>query len=497
MNILLTSVGRRSYLVKYFKEALDGNGQVHVSNSNDITPAFNQADKSVVTPLIYDKSYIPFLLKYCKENEIDAVISLFDIDLPILSANKQYFEEMGTSVVISDESVVEICNDKLKTYNFLVSNGFNTPRTLNSLSDALEAVKSNTLKYPLIIKPRWGMGSIGVFKANNEEELIVFYNKVLSHIKNTYLKYESLKNLEESVLIQEKLHGQEHGLDIINDLSGNYQNTIVKKKYAMRSGETDCAEVISNPKLKNLGELLSKKLQHIANLDVDVFLSDNVPYILEINARFGGGYPFSHIAGVNLPLAIVNWLQGKKVNKTILTEQTGVLAHKDISITKIQSKNKEKKETRILSEEEDRIIRLESKEDIVEVLNAFDNLFNPSISQRISNFDIYVEKLKENAFVYSIKNDKEAIGFVAFYANDEELKTAYLVFIAVQPFAQKRNYGKTLLELCINISKEKGMKTLKLEVRKHNHKAIRLYKNYRFEFCGKASEDSIYMIRKL
>lgn len=55
MNILLTSVGRRSYLVKYFKEAVGRNGQVHVSNSNAITPAFMHADKSIVTPLIYEK----------------------------------------------------------------------------------------------------------------------------------------------------------------------------------------------------------------------------------------------------------------------------------------------------------------------------------------------------------------------------------------------------------------------------------------------------------
>ena len=30
MNILLTSVGRRSYLVKYFKEAVGQNGEIHV-----------------------------------------------------------------------------------------------------------------------------------------------------------------------------------------------------------------------------------------------------------------------------------------------------------------------------------------------------------------------------------------------------------------------------------------------------------------------------------
>ena len=64
MNILITSVGRRSYMVNFFKNALNGNGLVHVSNSSDITPAFQVADRSIVTPLIYDDNYIPFLLKY-------------------------------------------------------------------------------------------------------------------------------------------------------------------------------------------------------------------------------------------------------------------------------------------------------------------------------------------------------------------------------------------------------------------------------------------------
>ena len=99
MNVLLTSVGRRSYLVKYFKDALNSTGQVHVSNSTEFTPAFAVADKSVVTPLIYDEEYIPFLISYCKKNEIRVLISLFDVDLPILSKNIKLFEDRVPSSV--------------------------------------------------------------------------------------------------------------------------------------------------------------------------------------------------------------------------------------------------------------------------------------------------------------------------------------------------------------------------------------------------------------
>src|SRR5690625_2147663 len=100
MNILLTSVGRRSYLVKYFKEALDNIGEVHVSNSTELTPAFSYADKLVVTPLIHDENYIEFLLNYSKENDIKAIISLFDIDLPVLAANKEKFKDIGIEIIV-------------------------------------------------------------------------------------------------------------------------------------------------------------------------------------------------------------------------------------------------------------------------------------------------------------------------------------------------------------------------------------------------------------
>ena len=134
------------------------------------------------------------------------------------------------------------------------------------------------------------------------------------------------------MLIQEKLCGAEHGLDVINDLNGNYQNTIVKRKLAMRAGETDCAETIENETLQNLGELIGNTLHHIANLDVDVFLVGDTPYILEMNARFGGGYSFSHMAGVNLPLTIIKWIRREPVKEDLLKAKPGILTHKDIDL---------------------------------------------------------------------------------------------------------------------------------------------------------------------
>lgn len=335
MNILITSVGRRSYMVEYFKDVLGSDGQVHVSNSTDITPAFNCADKSVATPLIYSKNYIPFLLNYCKENDINLIISLFDVDLYILSLNKLKFQKIGVNVIVSDEEFIKICNDKWLTYHYLKDKNFDVPRTYLEVDLALNDINNDIINYPVVIKPRWGMGSLSIYTADNEEELIVLYKKIKNEIMQSYIKYESKDNIDESVIIQEKICGQEYGLDVINDLNGEYVNTICKEKISMRAGETDCAKIVDNKALFNIGTKLGKITHHIANLDVDIIYNNKKFYILEMNARFGGGYPFSHLAGVNLPKAIVDWSIDKRVDKELLCYKQKITAHKDISIKKL------------------------------------------------------------------------------------------------------------------------------------------------------------------
>ena len=54
-----------------------------------------------------------------------------------------------------------------------------------------------------------------------------------------------------------------------------------------------------------------------------------------MNARFGGGYPFSHIAGVNLPKAVIAWLNNEKCKKEWLEAKYSVVAHKDIKIAQL------------------------------------------------------------------------------------------------------------------------------------------------------------------
>lgn len=478
INILLTSVGRRSYLVNYFKNALRGKGKVFVANSTAQNPSFQVADGSVVTPLIYDNSYIPFLIKYCNENNISVIISLFDIDLPILAKNKDLFIKNGINVIVSDYNVIKVCNDKFLTYKFLIKNGFNAPKTYFDINQVKNDIQSGAISYPLFVKPRWGMGSISVFEACNEEELNVFYKKVKRELQNSYLKYESAVDIENSVLIQEKLNGQEYGLDIINNLEGDYQNTIVKKKISMRSGETDCAITVNNQSLKELGKTISKTLGHIANLDVDVFVVDDVPYVLEMNARFGGGYPFSHMAGADLPKEIIDWLEGSS-DINLLFAKPGVMCQKNINLVYLTPVS----ECRKVANDELYFSLKKLQYDII-----------PTLKDRGINIKEYSKKLSNSGISLATYIDNDVIGIISGYLNK---KVGYISIFIVSKDYQGINVGKSLLKKFENEAKTLNVKSLKLEVRKNNKSAIGFYKHFGFNIISDASDESYYMEKNL
>lgn len=343
MNILLTSVGRRTYLIEYFKDAMKDTGKVYASNS-EYTYSLSHADEYVITPIIYDENYINFLIDYCKKNDITGIISLFDIDLYVLSKNKKEFEKNGIFVVVADENVIDICNDKWKTYLFLQKNKIDCPITYKTLEETKIAVNKKEVNYPIIIKPRWGMGSIGIFIAEDEEELNLFTKKIRRQIFNSYLKYESSQNIEECVLFQEKINGIEYGLDVFNDFNGKLVSVVAKQKIAMRAGETDIAQTVDSSEYTEIANKLSNGLKHIGNLDVDIFkTSDNRILVLELNCRFGGQYPFSHLAGVNYPKQIVKWLLREGTDKSLLVAKENVLSCKDlVPVVIIRSVNKGK-----------------------------------------------------------------------------------------------------------------------------------------------------------
>ena len=310
MVILFTCAGRRNYLINYFKAALNGNGRILAADMQKTAPAMVDADESFIVPGIYDKNYIAAIENIILKEKVDAVISLNDLELPILSENKTRLEKLGCKVIVSDKRPINISFDKWETNKFLESIGLKYPKTYIDLEGAKEAIKNKNLNFPLVIKPRWGSASIGIDFLTEMRELELGYELLSLKLKRTILSEASSADINHSILIQERLDGVEYGMDVLNDFNGNYVGTFVREKMAMRAGETDKARSIIDSRFEKIGKIIGENLKHIGNLDCDVFEYNDDLYVLELNPRFGGGYPFSHEAGVNTAAIYIEWLKG-------------------------------------------------------------------------------------------------------------------------------------------------------------------------------------------
>lgn len=314
MNILFTCAGRRTYLLKYFKENMQSGDKVVATDMQLSAPALQAADVKIQVPAVYDPQYVDITLDICKDQKIDALISLNDLELPILADNKVKFEALGVTVIVSDPEVIDICFDKYKTARWVESIGLNAPKTYVTLASAKEALAKGDISFPLFMKPRWGSGSIGLESIADMEELDIYYGLLMKKIKKTILATASVG--DEYIMIQEKLTGSEYGLDIMNDLNGKNLGVSVKQKLAMRSGETDKAVTIGLPEVRDIGRKIGENLGHIGNLDVDIMQrADGTYCVLELNPRFGGGFPFSYEAGVNFPKALIKMICAAKAGE--------------------------------------------------------------------------------------------------------------------------------------------------------------------------------------
>jgi len=336
MNVLLSSVGRRNYLPTFFRNALKGDGMVVGTNSIPDTSGMITCDVAEVTPPCFSPDYVGKMIDICQKYSIQLLFSLHDVEAPFLEKAREDFKQIGTRLVIASSDFLSVCLDKRKTTQFALQNGLVVPRTYDNIENALKAITLNEISYPLVVKPACGYGSLGLYFAEDERDLLYFYEKSSREVTRRIRDYSSyavdLSFLDQGVLIQEIIEGQEYGIDVVNDLEGNYVATFVEKKLAMRGGETDSAVIIEDASLLSLGKKISSYSQHPANLDIDVIVRAGTPYLIEMNPRFGGHYPFAHLAGADVPSAIIAWASGKIPDESLFRPKVGFKATKSFNL---------------------------------------------------------------------------------------------------------------------------------------------------------------------
>jgi carbamoyl-phosphate synthase large subunit len=214
----------------------------------------------------------------------------------------------GVNVIVSDLKIIENCQNKIKFSKYL--------KKFNILCPKIITKKNIKKNLPVIKKEVNGSAS------KNQE--VIFKSSQINI------------NYEKKFFFQKFLKYQEYNLDILNDLNGNYLHSCAKKKLSIRSGETDKAEMINNKFFKNFAKKLSKALKHIGVVDVDFFYNKKKFYVLDINPRLGGGYPFTHLYGYDYIDKILFMIKNpnKKIFFSKSKKLSNIIFSKGISIYK-------------------------------------------------------------------------------------------------------------------------------------------------------------------
>lgn len=282
MNVLLTSVGRRVMVVRYFREALEGKGDVVAVDCDPTAPALYAANYRETVPTIGDPDYVNRLLAICERYRISAVLSLIDPELTLLATHADRFRERGIRVVVASPASTEICLDKQRTHDLLQDHGIPCVPTYSSMEEIERAHATQSLQFPAIVKPRKGSASIGIMKVHSMADLSVAFERSMD------------------LVVQPFVTGQEYGVDLYVDLvSGEPVSVFTRRKLRMRAGETDRSLAVHEPELAALVLRLAHVLKLIGPNDIDCFQIGERFVISEINPRFGGGYPHAYACGEN------------------------------------------------------------------------------------------------------------------------------------------------------------------------------------------------------
>lgn len=246
--------------------------------------------KGYKIPYAHEPDFIERVLEICLKGKCRLYFPGLDAELPILSRNIDKFRAVGTTVIVSTPEVVEICDNKLLTFHFLSKNNIPAPKTLD-LGVFLKSKKE--FAYPIILKPKkGGARSKNVFLLKHRTGL------------NMILAYKDFTS--DNFIIQEYIEGDEYTCGTIN-WDGRHLGTIIMRRI-LRDGDTYKCFVVKNKIIEKVIKKLMNLLQPIGACNVQLRLKDNIPYILEINARCSGTTAARALAGFNEPKMIADYL---------------------------------------------------------------------------------------------------------------------------------------------------------------------------------------------
>jgi carbamoyl-phosphate synthase large subunit len=308
LNFLVSSAGRRGELVQILRETISRLGRVggvYCIDRSRLSAAGQIADGFDLVPSISDPSFVDEVLRVCAVRKISHLIPTIDTELAVYAENREAFADAGVHVWVSTPEVIQIAQDKRLTNQWLTEQGLPAPHQV----DLATALRTPELTYPVIAKPAHGSSSIGLVRIDDPARLGTL---------DARLDY----------VVEQVASGDEFTVDVWVDNDGVCRAAVPRRRLEVRAGEVSKGVTVREESLMALATDVVNALpgaRGVLNVQIFSDADSGVQQVIEINARFGGGFPLSWAAGALMPVWGVRAFEGSELSQAELSQWTSGL----------------------------------------------------------------------------------------------------------------------------------------------------------------------------
>lgn len=275
-NVLLLSAGRRVSLARLLRGAIGriGGALITADMRPEMSAACVDNGDFAVLPRVTDSGYAAALAQLCAERGIGLVFPTIDTELGVLAGLRAQLAAEGTQVVVCDAPLIAAARDKRLTAAHFAAFGVQSPGLMT-----VEA-----MRYPAIAKPFDGSLSRDITVLHQPGDLT---EKVLQTPNIMFADY-----------LDQAAH-DEFTCDAYYTANGALRCVVPRQRIEVRGGEVAKARAVKNEILGLFQAQLAQVEGARGCLTFQFFRhrESGRLWLIELNPRFGGGYPLTAAAG--------------------------------------------------------------------------------------------------------------------------------------------------------------------------------------------------------
>lgn len=275
---------------------------------------FSSVDVSCTVPRASDPAYVDTILSLCSRHGVRALFHGSEAEMVVFDSQRERIESQGIYLPVNHSGLLQSCQNKVITMNFLHDHGFATPRSRQILG--LEDLQDFD-GFPAVVKPAiGGGGSANVYIVQDRDELEVFCGYLLKTSSPLILQeYVGTPDAEFTVGVLFGKDGVLLNSIAIRRLIGNALSIRLRVPNRTMNRALGSYLVISSgvsqgvvgrwPLVTSQCERIAKAFAPNAPLNIQCRLVNDVVVPFEINPRFSGTTSLRAMAGYNEPDVLI------------------------------------------------------------------------------------------------------------------------------------------------------------------------------------------------